>query len=155
MLDTPDGFRGFSEVNGTRLPTDSIAYYQIPTNITNTTSGCANFGYFYHLDTGLCITVEQTNTTYPQFMNGNLTLAPCNTCSVTPPPDQTFCTDEFTVGAYLPYQCMAFYGDAQGASYFYGVTVGDGPQVFQASEQIYPPAGSVTCIWLLFPGSPP
>jgi len=143
MENTPKGELGVGRLNPTTAANDSFAFYQISTVVHPPTIGCSTFGYIYHVNTGLCLTANQTSDVYPEYEGGAIELAPCNTCVDIPPTNQTFCTDEYMVGVYVPYQCTLFYGDTTSSNSFYGPTYGAGP------SEVLIDKGD--CIFLLFP----
>jgi len=82
---------------------DEFAFYAVPKTILPASDSCSSgFGYFYHVDSGLCVTGTNTSTTYPAYEAGNYELEPCNIASSQPPQDQLFCWNAY---------CMYFQGD--------------------------------------------
>lgn len=117
FLNTTRGSPAFAETNPPLPAQDNLAFYQVPS--ISPTIGCDKFGYIYSVDSGLCITVDQTSSSYPRFQAGKMRLEPCNTCNSTPPPDQLFCTEAYEPTSYLPYIGLAFFGDTEVTSNFY------------------------------------
>ncbi|KAL2064101.1 hypothetical protein VTL71DRAFT_4595 [Oculimacula yallundae] len=136
-----------AEINPTSPAVDNIVYYQAPATAMAPTRGCLNFGYFYHVPSGLCVTAQSTASTQPAYSNGQLSLQPCNTCTALPINSQIFCDNAFTVGAYTPFHCMLFYGSVPPPSLFYGTLYGPGPD--RRDAKLAPDAGD--CIWIKFP----
>jgi hypothetical protein len=110
----------YSSSNPPDSATDEIAYYEVSSIIAPPTIGCATFGYLYHVNSGLCLSANKTADAYPEYDNANLLLEPCHACNNTPPVDQMFCTDEYTIGLYDPDVCVLFYGDTELPNSFYG-----------------------------------
>jgi hypothetical protein len=63
-------------------------------------------GFFYHVNSDLCVAATTTSDSFPAFSNGQYILEPCNVCgdqSGVPPLSQMFCNNG---GG-----CMLFQGD--------------------------------------------
>lgn len=128
FLNDTVGSLAYAEFNPTANASDQFAFYQVSTLIAPPSIGCATFGYIYHIDSGLCVTANKTGNAYPDFEGADMALEPCYSCSTTlgPPEEQLFCTDEYTLGLYDPYQCVLFFGDTTFPNSFYGPTYGPG-----------------------------
>ncbi|EKD12333.1 chitin recognition protein [Drepanopeziza brunnea f. sp. 'multigermtubi' MB_m1] len=131
LLDDTIGTVIQAEINPNPLYTDEFAYYEVDeTTFPPTTplGSCFNFGYFYHVDSGLCATVSGiTSYASPLFNNAQLTLQPCLcTSSGRPPIEQLFCNlfDDVPGGPGL--NCLVFAGD-EGDESVYGLNYGNPP----------------------------
>lgn len=146
------GDKAYAEKNPNPPAIDQIAYYQIPTEILEPTDVCSNFGYFYHVNSGLCVTANATSSAGPRFADSELLLEPCGLCAGKPDINQLFCTSSAPAAENRdrPYQCMQFYGDLQDPFPFYGTNYGPGPALAVATLEF----GPADCIWLLFPDVP-
>ncbi|PVH78330.1 carbohydrate-binding module family 18 protein [Cadophora sp. DSE1049] len=151
FIGTSTGSKAYAETNPTTPATDRIAYYQIPLSILPPTSSCSNFGYFYHVESRLCVTANATSNApnVPTFAGSELLLEPCGLCAGRPDINQLFCTNGLLgVGERdRPYPCMEFYGDVQPPLPFYETSYGPGPALEVATVEL----GPGNCIWLLFP----
>ncbi|CZS88288.1 uncharacterized protein RAG0_00006 [Rhynchosporium agropyri] len=144
------GDKAYAEKNHEPTPTDGFAYYQVPNSILPATDECSNFGYLYHVDSGLCVTANATsNGEGPKFDGSELVLEPCGLCAGKPDIDQRFCvaSTEGIANRDRPYQCLFFYGDFVNPLPYYGTVYGEGPDLAVATLN----AGPGDCIWLLFP----
>ncbi|KAI9050847.1 hypothetical protein LZ554_004966 [Drepanopeziza brunnea f. sp. 'monogermtubi'] len=133
LLDDTIGTVIQAEINPNPLYTDEFAYYEVDETIfppTTPLGSCFNFGYFYHVNAGLCATVSGvTSYASPLFNNAQLTLQPCLcTSSGRPPIEQLFCNifDDVPGGPGL--NCLVFAGD-EGDESVYGLNYGNPPFV--------------------------
>ena len=69
-------------------------YYNTTATAAELQSGVSNQGYFYHVPSGLCLTLEQTSGTDPKYNNAKITLQPCGS-SATPPENQRWFSDHY------------------------------------------------------------
>lgn len=115
------GSLAYAETNASTPATDILAFYESPD--LPSTIGCATFGYVYSVTSGLCLTANATAGAYPEHQGASVSLQPCEIYNCTEPPvEQLFCSDEYTIGVYDPYQCMLFFGDTTFPNSFYGPT---------------------------------
>jgi hypothetical protein len=131
--------------------TDQFAFYQVPSSVgLLPTMSCASFGYIYYVNSGLCVTTNKTSNAFSEYQGAVMALEPCYSCNTTfsPPKEQLFCTDAWTVGFYDSYQCAAFYGDALPPYSFYGQIYGSGPGSVESKTML--DAGF--CIFIPFGG---
>ena len=151
FLSTAPGSPAYAAINPTTPATDRIAYYEIPPSILPPITSCSSFGYFYHVESGLCVTAAATSdlSTGPKFSGSELLLQPCGLCAGRPDIDQLFCVNVLQGVAERdrPYQCMEFYGDVLDPVPFYETIYGPGPDLDIATVEL----GPGSCIWLLFP----
>ncbi|TKA74885.1 hypothetical protein B0A49_06076 [Cryomyces minteri] len=143
---------------------DHLAFYAVPQSVLPATSSCVSHGYVYHVESGLCLTQKQTQSTFPIFHRGQMTLQPCDTSSAAPPQSQNYCVYANYIdngkSKLAPYFCMAFTGDTSGASFgpqsVYGLALDSTDVAVQYSANTY--GSYVTeeygyCFMLQFPSS--
>ena len=88
------GFFGGTAVGATaytqlgKVSGDSFAFYTGPGQVNGFPSG-----WLYHVDSGLCVSVAQTQETVPFYKNGYYSLATCDFSGTLPPFPQIFILD--------------------------------------------------------------
>ncbi|TKA75425.1 hypothetical protein B0A49_05038 [Cryomyces minteri] len=143
---------------------DHLSFYAVPQSVLPATSSCSSHGYIYHVESGLCLTQTQTQSTYPVFHESQTTLQPCDTSSAAPPQSQNYCVDTHVVSngrsAYAPYFCMTFTGDTSGADpttqRYYAMSVEPKNRAVQYSANTYGSyfvEGDGGCLMMQFPSS--
>jgi len=144
------GAKAYAETNASVEPTDTFAFYAASSELYPPTIGCSSFGYIYNLESGLCLTASRTSENYPDYQGASLILGGCDNLNCTgPAQDQLFCTDQYTVGVYAPFECLLFYGDTALPNSFYGPTYGPGPGLTQTTVLL----DGGDCIFLLTSGA--
>jgi hypothetical protein len=87
---------------------DEFIFYAVPDSIIPWGGYCGSgMGFFYHVNSGLCVAGAATSDSYPAFANGRYQLEECSVCSNeedVPTAAQLFC--------YEGSGCMLFQGDA-------------------------------------------
>jgi len=133
FLSTAPGSPTYAAINPTTPATDCIVYYEISPSILPPTTCCSPFGYFYLIESGLCVTAAASSNspTGPKFSGSGLLLQPCGLCAGRPDIDQLFCVNGLLGVAERdrPYQCMEFYGDVLPPVPFYETVYGPGPDL--------------------------
>ncbi|KAG4443440.1 hypothetical protein IFR05_001119 [Cadophora sp. M221] len=100
------GDKAMAATNPSVVATDDIAFYQADATTVPPTQGCQSFGYFYHVNSGMCVEAIPTSDSFPRFQNSELTLQPCNTCSGNPPTEQLFCFDNVATVSTNGFYCI-------------------------------------------------